>query len=871
MPVHDQTRKHTVVNIHGQHHATKPSSTVPTRSSSSSSWQPPSVAASKSAAANGPQSLALESNLGSPLRHLLTGSQRLLLLDIKSWLNHVDRTLTRHHALTSEDRHWLQVASGCIEELFLVCFVGEFNSGKSSLINAILGGKYCKTGVLPTTDRINVLRYGPDKSATNGDASAASSASSTSSSSSSTPLSIERVADSAHVHSYLLPHPLLRSVSFCDSPGTNAVLRAHEILTQNFLPRADLVLFLTSAERPFTESERHFLQQVAEWKKKVVLILTKTDLIPNPDDRQEVERFVRNHAHKVLAQAAKEHTTTGSSRVDTTAAAGSTSTQFRSSFPPPADSVDASVNTDEIVMFSVAAEQALKAKQQLAQQQSDSSSSAAQDFQQTSPSSFSSSNSATSSSPSSSPSSASDALASSGLPQLEHYIFSTLSAQTKLHLKLSNPLGIASRVLERVGKQFEAREQEREVDAKILVQMERVLRELETQHLERDFMLQTKKLEALFQHMSKRSDAFVEAKIRASNLREILTSGGGETLKRAYEKEVYGEVSEELERIFGEMLDYIASGCSTASQSLRTLLARRVAQLQTMRKEVGMEQSSEAIEELLSGLDGSDVATLLNATNVSNTTTLATNPSSLTTPSTPPSTSSLLPTASHSTFLALSKDTSTLVSSESQRAESDLLLREAKSALMSAAMLELSAIGLGSAALLQGFSVICLAALPVSVAAGGFVAFGVAGFYALPLLRSRLSSRLRSNLEAQHRSLSALFQRHVRQSMDAHIRSMRRSSIQRMERYAKREEEDVANGLDDIRHLRTDLDSLRARIQDVTQLKPNVDPAARAAIEQESRVVAAPDQVKTIESIEQDEDGKEDKKADNTNAQANKK
>jgi len=40
---------------------------------------------------------------------------------------------------------------------------------------------------------------------------------------------------------------------------TNAVLREHESLTREFVPRADLVLFVTSADRPFTESERAFL------------------------------------------------------------------------------------------------------------------------------------------------------------------------------------------------------------------------------------------------------------------------------------------------------------------------------------------------------------------------------------------------------------------------------------------------------------------------------------------------------------------------------------------------------------------------------------------------------------------------------------
>ena len=46
--------------------------------------------------------------------------------------------------------------------LFLLVIAGEFNSGKSSFINALLGERVLPEGVTPTTDRINLLRYGPE-------------------------------------------------------------------------------------------------------------------------------------------------------------------------------------------------------------------------------------------------------------------------------------------------------------------------------------------------------------------------------------------------------------------------------------------------------------------------------------------------------------------------------------------------------------------------------------------------------------------------------------------------------------------------------------------------------------------------------------
>src|SRR4028119_354283 len=46
-----------------------------------------------------------------------------------------------------------------VEELFLLVIVGEFNSGKSAFINALLGAVVSTEGVTPITDRITVLRY----------------------------------------------------------------------------------------------------------------------------------------------------------------------------------------------------------------------------------------------------------------------------------------------------------------------------------------------------------------------------------------------------------------------------------------------------------------------------------------------------------------------------------------------------------------------------------------------------------------------------------------------------------------------------------------------------------------------------------------
>src|ERR687885_2001882 len=59
----------------------------------------------------------------------------------------------------SEDVELVRRALSDLEELFLLVIVGEFNSGKSAFINALLGAELSEEGVTPTTNRITILRH----------------------------------------------------------------------------------------------------------------------------------------------------------------------------------------------------------------------------------------------------------------------------------------------------------------------------------------------------------------------------------------------------------------------------------------------------------------------------------------------------------------------------------------------------------------------------------------------------------------------------------------------------------------------------------------------------------------------------------------
>ena len=67
-----------------------------------------------------------------------------------------------------EESSLLRDAVAQLDELFLLVIVGEFNSGKSAVINALLGSRVLAEGILPTTNEISVLKWADDPSSSTG-------------------------------------------------------------------------------------------------------------------------------------------------------------------------------------------------------------------------------------------------------------------------------------------------------------------------------------------------------------------------------------------------------------------------------------------------------------------------------------------------------------------------------------------------------------------------------------------------------------------------------------------------------------------------------------------------------------------------------
>ena len=209
------------------------------------------------------------------LARILGESEARLLDDERAALTALHVLLARS-GVTREDEVALEASVEQLSELFLIVVAGEFNAGKSAFVNALVGETVLEEGVTPTTSKVTLVRHeggGPT-----------------------------RPKEGLHVVHHA--SPVLESLHIVDTPGTNAIEREHERLTREFLPQSDLVLFVTSADRPFTESEREFLTSIRDWGKKVCFVVNKVDILDNDEDVAKVTDFVRDNARQMLGAEA---------------------------------------------------------------------------------------------------------------------------------------------------------------------------------------------------------------------------------------------------------------------------------------------------------------------------------------------------------------------------------------------------------------------------------------------------------------------------------------------------------------------------------------------------------------------------------------
>jgi predicted GTPase len=178
-------------------------------------------------------------------------------------------------AQRSHDEGLAQIISdlrSTVNEPFLFVIVGEVKTGKSSFINALLatGREVVKVAPDPCTDTVQQVVYGQEQE--------------------------EVVINPFHKKIYQ-PAEILRHISVVDTPGTNTIEERHQEITEGYIPRSDLIVFVFEAKNPYRQSAWDFFDYIhGDWQKKIIFVLQQSDLIDPADleiNRQGVIKYAQ--------------------------------------------------------------------------------------------------------------------------------------------------------------------------------------------------------------------------------------------------------------------------------------------------------------------------------------------------------------------------------------------------------------------------------------------------------------------------------------------------------------------------------------------------------------------------------------------------
>jgi predicted GTPase len=212
--------------------------------------------------------------------------------------------------LKESARHILESQQHSTDQPLRVALLGEFSSGKTRLINALLGEKILSTGIVPVTRSVTRIVHGDEISVTVRHVDG-----------SEIDVGVDQLKaytderkkeeGSSEVDEVILRHPspLLKKVELWDTPGFNSDNQLHDQVAAQLLLEADAVLWILSSHQIGTRSEGKLLETVRRAQGKVVAVLNQTDRL---DDDQaitnqvaEVKKHYSETVEEVVATSAK--------------------------------------------------------------------------------------------------------------------------------------------------------------------------------------------------------------------------------------------------------------------------------------------------------------------------------------------------------------------------------------------------------------------------------------------------------------------------------------------------------------------------------------------------------------------------------------
>jgi GTPase Era involved in 16S rRNA processing len=160
-----------------------------------------------------------------------------------------------------------------------IAFVGEYNAGKSSLINTLLGREVVAERDLPTTNRIVLVTYCPIEKR-------------------------EKLDYSTDL--ICINDTKLKDIVLVDTPGLSSAIEEHETTLFNYLHKADLIVIVAPSTQPYSKEIEMLLHMLAEkhstqWAYVLNLFEDPKVYEKDPKKIDRLKEFVRENLRKVLS------------------------------------------------------------------------------------------------------------------------------------------------------------------------------------------------------------------------------------------------------------------------------------------------------------------------------------------------------------------------------------------------------------------------------------------------------------------------------------------------------------------------------------------------------------------------------------------
>ena len=167
-----------------------------------------------------------------------------------------------------------------------IAFVGEYNAGKSSIINTLLGERILAERDLPTTNRVVLVTHCPVEKK-------------------------EKIDNFTEL--LCINNPKLENIVLVDTPGLSSAIEEHESALMHYLHKADLVVIVAPSNQPYTKEIEKLLELLSEkhstqWAYVINIFEDPKVYEEDPTKITRLKEFVKEKLRNILSSEDVEKT-----------------------------------------------------------------------------------------------------------------------------------------------------------------------------------------------------------------------------------------------------------------------------------------------------------------------------------------------------------------------------------------------------------------------------------------------------------------------------------------------------------------------------------------------------------------------------------